>query len=344
MASKIKKNFKFWLNVITIAALLILVVISWDQIIEAFRKLDSLNTWALLFMIPMQLVSYYAVARFYFNFFKAKDEQVSFKSMYAVALELNFVNHVFPSGGVSGFSYLSLRLKQFGISTSKSTLAQLLRFALTFISFLVLLFIGMVVLSFGKNTNPLIILISSTIVFATIFGVAVGVYIISDKRRIKAFVSWLPKALNRLVRLFRRNKGAIIDMEKVEKTLDDLHEDYLLLRQDRLLIKQMLGWALLINIAELLTIYLVYVAFGNLINPGALIIAYAVANFAGLIAVLPGGVGIYEGLMTAVLAIYRVLCMVYFLPVGYYLYNRALKHSGNQLNVSDHDAPTLISK
>ncbi len=342
MAFTVKKDFKFWLNIITIIALIVLVVISWEQIVEAFRKLDGLNLGALLFMIPIQLVSYYAVARFYKDFFSSQGEQISLKTMYAVALELNFVNHVFPSGGVSGFSYLSLRLKQNGISTSKSTLAQLLRFALTFISFLILLFLGMVLLSFGADTSPLIILVSSTIIFMTIFGVMVGVYIISDLRRINAFVSWLPKILNRLVGVFRRNRRAVIDMEKVERTLEDLHQDYVLLRKDRSNIKRLLGWGLLINVAEIITIYLVYIAFGSLINPGALIIAYAVANFAGLIAVLPGGVGIYEGLMTAVLAsagvekalalsatvIYRVLSMLYFLPVGYLLYHRALKPKG----------------
>ena len=60
---------------------------------------------------------------------------------------------------------------------------------------------------------------------------------------------------------------------------------------------------------------------------------------AGLISVLPGGVGVYEGLMTAVLAaagipaavslpvtiMYRVINTVIQIPPGYYLYHRALR-------------------
>lgn len=79
-----------------------------------------------------------------------------------------------------------------------------------------------------------------------------------------------------------------------------------------------------------------------MINPGALIIAYAVANFAGLIAVLPGGVGVYEGLMTATLAsagvnkglalsatvVFRILTMALFLPIGYFYYQKTLKQIG----------------
>jgi len=64
-----------------------------------------------------------------------------------------------------------------------------------------------------------------------------------------------------------------------------------------------------------------------------------VANFSGLISVLPAGIGIYEGLMTAVLVatgipaelsipvtiMYRVLNMTLQLTPGYYFYQKAVK-------------------
>lgn len=347
-----KKNFKFWLNIFTFLALALLIFITREQIVEAFQTLANLNPWILSLMIPVQLISYYAIARLYRDFFNSQGSKVSLGEMYKVALELNFVNHVFPSGGVSGFSYLSLRLKSIGVSTSKSTLAQILRFALTFISFIILLVFGMIILSLGKNTSPFVVLVSSTIIFATIAGSAIGVFIISKASRIKTFVSWLPKALNYISKLLRRNKE-LISMQKVESTLEELHRDYKLLSKDKDLIKKLSIWALIANVAEVLTIYLVYIAFGSLINPGALIIAYAVANFAGLIAILPGGVGIYEGLMTAVMAsagvdkvlalsatvVYRILTMALFLPIGYYFYHKAISMTGVRIrkvkNASD---------
>lgn len=347
MGAAIKKNFKFWLNVFTIAALALLIFISWDQIVEAFHEAAGLSIWALLMMIPLQFASYYAVAKFYKNFFDKQGEVIRLKELFKVSLELNFVNHVFPSGGVSGFSYLSLRLKQMGVSTAKSTLAQLLRFAMTFLSFLVLLVLGLFALSVSSSAGGLVILISSMIIFATIAGAGVGVFIISKPSRIKAFVGWLPKAVNYVAKLFKRDKqSSLININKAENTLEDLHRDYMVLRGDVPLVKNLLAWALLINITEILTIYMVYIAFSEFINPGALIIAYAVANFAGLVAVLPGGVGIYEGLMTATLAsagvpkalalsatvIYRVLSIVFFLPVGYYYYHKAVQGGGDLIH------------
>ncbi|MDB5182264.1 MAG: hypothetical protein JWO47_48 [Candidatus Saccharibacteria bacterium] len=343
MAKPIKKDIKFWINVFTIAALLLLVIISRSAIVAAFKKLGQLNASALLLMIPLQTLNYYSVARLYKDYFKSQGEDLKISTMLSITMELNFVNHVFPSGGVSGFSYLSLRLKQSGISTAKSTLAQIVRFALTFISFLALLFLGMLILALRRHTSPLTILVSSTIAFMTLFGTVVGTYIISDEDRIKAFTGWLPKALNKIIGIFRRGNRDTINIAKVESTMEDLHRDYMVLSQDWRNLKKPLLWALLVNVTDVLTIYAVYLAFGSFVNPGALIIAYAVANFAGLVAILPGGVGIYEGLMTATLTsagvdkalalsatvVYRVLNMLYALPLGYYLYHRAVKNSSN---------------
>lgn len=341
MRQHLKRDLKFWLNIITFAALAFLVYVSWDQIKEAFKNLATLNTWILLLIIPVQLTSYFALARLYKDYFDAQGDHLRLRELFKVVLELNFVNHVFPSGGVSGFSYLSLRMKGLGVPTSKSTLAQILRFALTFISFIVLLVLALVLLGLDGSSSPLVVLISSTIIGSTIFGSAVAIFIISKASRIKAFVSWLPKALNWVAKYFKHGKE-LINMEKVERTLEEMHHDYKALSRDMRLIKWLMVWALLTNAAELLTIYVVYMAFGSLINPGALIIAYAVANFAGLIAILPGGVGVYEGLMTATLAsagvpkglalsatvVYRILTMALFLPIGYLYYSRALKQIG----------------
>ncbi len=347
---KLKKDLKFWLNILTLAALLVLIVITRKQVGDALGKLGDLNATALLLMIPLQLLNYYAVARLYQDYFKAQGEVLSTKTMYSVALELNFVNHVFPSGGVSGFSYLNLRLKQSGISAAKSALAQIVRFLLTFTSFLMLLFVGMFMLAFRSNTNPLTMLIGSSLAFLTLIGILISGFIISDENRIQAFVGFLPKFLNRIIGKFRRHNKDIINMRRLEYTLKDLHKDYIVLSSNwRQLIKPF-WWALLVDLTDITTIYVVYVAFGSFINPGALILSYGVANFAGLVAVLPGGVGVYEGLMTATLAsagvekalalsatvVYRVLNMMIFLPIGYVLYHRVLKRNGGVIGTQTH--------
>ncbi len=104
-------------------------------------------------------------------------------------------------------------------------------------------------------------------------------------------------------------------------------------------------WGLIANITEVGAVYVVYVAFGHWVNPGAVIIAYAVATFAGILSVLPGGIGVYEILMTSVLAaagipaslslpvtiMYRIINTLIQIVPGYYYYQKAIapEHHNN---------------
>jgi hypothetical protein len=260
-------------------------------------------------------------------------------------IELNFVNHVFPSGGVSGFSYLTMRLKPSGVSTAKATLAQIARFAFSFVGFIALLLFALLCLAIGGHTNTLLVLVISAVTFTIIFGTAVLLFVISDKQRIGGFMRGVARVLNRVIHIFRPRHPETISLANVEKTFIELHDDYLLLRQDVGKMRQVLLWAMMDNLAELLLLYIVFVAHGSWVNIGAVIVAFVIANTAALIAILPGGIGVYEPLMTAILIsggvpaglalsatlVYRVVALLLSLLTGYVLYQRALHRAGGQL-------------
>ncbi len=334
----LSKRVRTIINVVTIVALIVLLYFSWDQIQEGLRQIGGAK-WSIIFlMIPMQLLNYYAIARLYQDYLKSMGETVKMSSMYKIVLELNFVNHVFPSGGVAGFSYLGLRLRTHGVPVARTTLAQTMRFAATFISFLLVLFFGMFLLSFSNQVGGLTLFIGVSITVLTIIGALGGVFIVSSESRIKAFTAFLPKLLNKILSPFTK-KANSIDINRIEHLFVDLHKDYVIVLKDKNSLKRVFLWALLINITEIATAYLAYIALGHLVNPGAVILAYAVASFAGLIAILPGGIGVYEALMTGVLTgagvpkalalsatlVYRIFCMIIFLPIGFVLYQIALR-------------------
>jgi uncharacterized protein (TIRG00374 family) len=127
-------------------------------------------------------------------------------------------------------------------------------------------------------------------------------------------------------------------MEKARKVFDDFHDNYQQITSHFSELKGPFWYAFLANLAEVMAIYVVFLAFGRAVNIGAIILAYGVANFAGLVSVLPGGIGIYEGLMVGVLTIsgvpasislpaiimYRVVNTLIQLPPGYYYYHKSL--------------------
>lgn len=335
-------KWKLWLNAVTFIALGIIILLAWHDIVRALSRITELNIWIILLMIPAQFLVYITLAKFFHFFFKAAGVNLSAKQLFAPMLELNFVNHILPSGGVSGFSYLTLRLKQFDVSTAKSTLAQIARFAFTFVCFIALMLVALLLLALEGRTSSLVVLTVSALTFTILFGTGVLLFVIGSETRIAAFTGSLTRMLNRVIHVFRRRHPETISLKNVETTFLELHEDYKLLRGHMGRLRQVLLWGMLVNIAELLLLYLVFVAHGVWVNPGAVIIAFVIANIAGLIAVLPGGVGVYEPLMAGVLIsggvpgtlavsatlVYRVVALLISLLSGYLLYNRAIHRHG----------------
>ncbi len=271
----LSRRVKIIINLVTIIALAILLYVSWPDITKGLQEIGGAKWSIIALMIPLQIFNFFAVGMIYHSYFKGDNQtKITKKDTFKVALELNFVNNVFPSGGV-----------------------------------------------------------------ATLFGTLLGVYIISDEKRIKAFTAFLPRIINAIFKPFKKHRKNTIDIHRVERLFGAMHDDYRQLMKEPSRLKMPFFWALAVNTTEVLTIYLAYLALGQVINPGAVILAYSVASFAGLVSVLPGGIGVYEALMTTVLAasgvpkalalsatlIYRIFTMMIFVPTGFILYQLALK-------------------
>lgn len=331
-----------WRTILTAATFIALGVLIYGarhQIVDAVRNLGEVNALALLLIIPIQLLNNDAYARLYKSLFQTLGKKVSFWSMYKLTLELKFVNNIFPSGGVSGVSYFSVRARSEGVSTAQATLTQVIKFMLIFISFQPLLVLGLFFLAARGHVNDLVMVVATSIITLLVVGTLVGMYIIDSRERINSFLTFITKFLNKLVHVVRPNYPESINIKKAQASFHELHDNYQVLKKNWRALKLPFFYSFMANLTEVATLYVVYLAFGELVNVGAVILAYAVANFAGLISVLPAGIGIYEGLMTAVLAatgipprlsipvtvMFRVLTMFVQLIPGYYFYHRAIR-------------------
>lgn len=333
-----RSKWRLVLTAITFIALGILIYALRKDIGGVIQNLGKVNTWALVLMIPLEFANYDAYSRLNVALFKILGKKLSYWPMFKLMLELNFVNHILPSGGVSGISYFNVRMRAFGVSGAKSTLSQIIKLMLLYISFQPLLILGIFLLALRGHTNNLILVVASSIITLLVVGTFAIIYIIEDRSRINAVLTWLTKAINKIIGLFRRNPETI-SIPGAQKVFDELHDNYRLLKENWRALKRPFLYTLIANATEIATLYVVYIAFGHPVNVGAVILAYAVANFAGLISVLPAGIGIYEGLMTAVLAatgippelsipvtiMYRVINIFIQLTPGYFFYQKALR-------------------
>lgn len=331
-----------WRLILTIGAFVALAILIYSlrhQIADVIRDLGKVNALVLLLIIPLKLINYDAYTRLYRSLFRTLGNNVGYWPLFKITNELSFVNYILPSGGVSGVSYFSLRMRKEGVSAAKATLAQVMKFFLLFISFQPLLIIGVLLLAARGHVNDLVIMVATSLITLLVVGTLVGVYIIGSRSRINSFLTFMTRLINKIIQIVRRRNPETINVQKAQKTFIELHEDYQIFKNNLGDLKRPFLHTMVANLTEIATLYVIYIAFSEFVNFGAVILAYAVANFAGIISVLPAGIGIYEGLMTAVLAatgippklslpvtiMFRILTMFIQLPPGYYFYQKAVK-------------------
>src|SRR5882757_5820666 len=127
LSAFLRHRWKLVVNVLTILALVALVIASRHQLSQTFDNLFRVHAWALLLIIPVEYLNYDAQARLYQGLFAVAGNKLEYWPMFKSSLELNFVNNVFPSGGVTGISYFGMRLRDKEITGAKATVVQLLK-------------------------------------------------------------------------------------------------------------------------------------------------------------------------------------------------------------------------
>lgn len=283
-------SFRAWLSIATFALIGVIIFFSRHELLRAFELLGQVNLWILALLLPVQLIMYFAGGEMMFSYLRAKKviDKVPPATQARMALEMNFVNHVLPSAGVSGVSYMTWRLSKLGIPAGRATMAQVVRFAMGFLSFIVLLVISVLIVTIDGNLNRWIILVSAALVTFMGGTMAGGIYLISNRKRIDKFAVWLTKTANHLVwKLTKGRKRVVLHANKVEEFFDDMHRDFEALMKDkRLLVKPFL-WGILFTAMDVAVFWVTFWALGQPINPAPILIAYGVATLAGFIVVTP---------------------------------------------------------
>lgn len=343
-------SFRTWVSIITFLAIAFILYLTRHELYSAWQLLGRVNPYILALLIPAQLISYFAVGAMIFNYLRAKGELqgVSHLEMMRMALELNFVNHALPSGGVSGFSYLGWRLKQHGVSPGRATLAQVVRFVVSFGAFLVLLSIAVLALTVDGTVSRFAVYISSVLATTIVLGTLFGMYIIGSYGRLHSFSLSLTRTVNSVCRALRLPNKYRAKEVVIQRFFEDLHKDYVAIKKDKKILKRPLAWAFVFNIADIGMFLITFAALGTFINPAMVVIAVGIASVAGFFFITPGGAGAVELVMVwflagagapgdvtiAAIVLTRTLLILGTIISGYVFYQLAILKYGKQPNLS----------
>lgn len=298
-------KFRFWTTVITLFLLGMVIYFGWPEIVQAVGLFGRVNLWILALLIPVQLLSYYANGGMIFSYLRSKKnlQTTTHWQMARMALELNFVNHILPSGGAAGFSYLGWVLGRHGVSAGRATMAQIVRFVLTFVSFIFILVFAIATLAFDHKINRTVIILCAVMIVGVILATVFIIRMVNNHQRLIKFSGWLTRTVNKIVSKFRRGKKTeVLKLQKVETFFTEIHQDYLeILAEKKILIKPLI-WAIMENVLDVALIAIAFLALGYSVSPATLFVAFGISSVTGAISSIPGGAGVYETVMIAFLS------------------------------------------
>lgn len=339
---------KQWLNIITFALVVLVIFLARNDLVKAWELLWQVNLGIFLLVIPIQFLSYYASGATVFSYLKSRGDLKDLPPLEQpkMALELNFVNHIFPTAGVSGASYMTYRLGKLGVNHGRATLSQFVRLTATFASFAVLMMVAVVWVTIDGGLTRFTILVASALTTAIIGGIVASIFLLSSEKRLDKFEVILDNFLNKKLAGWFGRKKPFIKRKNMHTFFADLHKDYMTLREDPSCLKGPFWWGVVFNIAETAMYFVAFLSLGVLVNPAPILIALGLAGLIGTFLVTPGGAGGFEaaailflsttGIPSAIavagILLTRVALLLITILSGYIFYNSAMKKYGKPDN------------
>jgi uncharacterized protein (TIRG00374 family) len=347
MEKTIKKRHwgKLIFNTSVIVLVIVVIYFARQDIANAWALLGQVNIWILLLLIPVQLLSYYAGGMIFFTYLQGRGQLTKARTAEAasLALELNFMNHIFPSGGISGVTYMVWRLRKIGVSSGQATMAQIIRMVCILVSFVAMLVLALLFVTAENSANNWLVSLSTVAVTAIVFVVLFAAYLVGGERRIVSFTKWISKLSNKIVQkvTFGRKKQVLTDQTAVKFALE-LYEDFLAIKEQKQLLIKPLIWSMVFTMADMALFAVTFLALGVPFSPALIVIAVGAASVVGAVMITPGGAGGYEAMMVMILTaggmlaadatsgvvLTRVVLILGTLASGYVVYRRAMKKYG----------------
>lgn len=254
-----RSKWRSLITAITFIALGVLIYGVRKDIGGVIENLRKVHATALLLIIPIEALNYDVYTRMYVRFFRILGQEVRYRDMFKLNLELNFVNHILPSGGISGISYFTVRMRAYKVSGPKSTLSQLMKLLLLYVSFQPLLIIGVFLLALRGHVNNLVMLVAGSLITLLVVGTLGFIYMIESRSRINVVLTALTRVLNKLISLVRR-KPETINIAGAQIAFNELHDNYKLLKENWRQLRVPFLYMMIANATEVAAVYVVYIA------------------------------------------------------------------------------------
>lgn len=323
------RHFAFFLILLLLGFLVLRNIGQIQQFIDLFKQL---NIFILLLILPVRYGYYWASTRYFEHFYALSNKRIPHWELFAGVVSMNFVNTVIPTAGLSGAAYFAQIFKD-KVTHKQSYLAQFFWYIATFLSLVLILGISFIILFFSRSIAQisfrLLLIVISFVLFVAFAVIAMTL----NPKLFEDFLFIVTRPINWFLKLIR--KGAITQRQ-TKQFVDGYRSLIELFAAHPKQAVRPFADALLCIVFEVLSIFVVYLAFGVFVNPGVAGTAYVFALLMSGLSFFTSGVGLYEATMVGVsvalgvpfaaafgaTAVYRLVALWLFIPIGLYFYKR----------------------
>jgi uncharacterized protein (TIRG00374 family) len=199
-------------------------------------------------------------------------------------------SHVVPGGSAPGTALSYRLLTESGVEGADTAFALATQGIGSAVVLNAIFWVVLVVSLFLHGYNPLYLV-----------AAGVGVFLIGA---FAAVVLLLLEGRDRAVEIVRRitDKLPFVNGERTAESIRRIASRLRTLVDDRELLRKAVGWAAANWLLDAASLWVFIAAFGKLVSPIDLLVAYGLANILAVIPITPGGLGVIEGVLIPTLS------------------------------------------
>lgn len=330
-------NMRRGLVLVGVVALVGLLVALREDIYEALWLIGGVDLRLLLLVFPLKLCVHIAKTGFYHSMFAHFGYRIPAWRLFSLNWAIFFLDTALPSVGLSSVAMLGHIMRGYGVPGGKTTLIHFSRYVIVFLSYIFILVVGLIALYAGGELGEVTLWLVSLVGLSIMAFSGFIIYALYREKVFNWLVRWVQTGVDWASKKLRSGQE-LIGADRIERLLREFYSGFHQVMRGRIYRKQPFIWVALATMFELLILYTVFLSLGYAVNPGIVIITFAMASASGIISLIPGDFGITEAVMIAVLTaagvplavgvsatlLYRVTTKLFLLPVGFFFYTRSV--------------------
>jgi len=268
------------------------VLADWTEVRQVVEQAE----WStLLYSLIFTVIAYICISINFAVICRLLDINMNMVELAEIGFVSTVLNHVVQSGGVAGYSVRYTFINRSGATSKDILAASIFQFYLTSIVMLSLLPVGLIYLMLNAQMKPAVIVMLSlaTLILMTLFSlVTLFVFRSATRGRLLEFTGKLVKLI------LRRDVGETLATfdETMDRGVTALreHPPGLFL----IIVLVTIDW-----VASIIVLWFCFDALGPPVTVGALIAGFVIGVMAGVVSMLPAGIGVQDFSMAGVFAL-----------------------------------------